>query len=207
MTRVVVRDGLCITGGLIASYPFHVLLVRNFASFVGKEIVYDYPLSALKDIIKNEGIAGLYAGFVPKLIGDLSCLVITKSIIILLIKPYLNVPEYSSVLTTIVNFMVPAILYPFNLVSTVMSINGCKSLEAANLEPEFLSWTECWSHLSSMGNIKRGSSIIWRVQTLPPSGTPPRPEGFGRYGSLNKFNWTEKTTTIRWFLFSSLHQV
>lgn len=186
LTRVVARDGLCITGALVASYPFHVLLIRNFASFVGKETVYDFPFSAIKDIVNNEGLLGFYSGFVPRLIGELSCLVVTKSIIILLIKPYCNTPEYSSILTTIVNFIVPAVLYPFNLVSTVMAVNGCKSIQAANLEPEFISWTECWNHLSSMGNLKRGSSIIWRFQTLPPSGTPPRPDGFSSYGSLKK---------------------
>ena len=66
-----------------------------------------------------------------------------------------------------VNYILAATMYPFHVVSTVMACNGsaAASLEASALEGrDFIDWTECWKHLSSLGQLNRGSSLLWRYQ-------------------------------------------
>lgn len=74
---------------------------------------------------------------------------------------------FESYIAASVNFLLASTMYPFHVVSTVMACNGsaAASLEASALEGrDFVDWTECWKHLSSLGQLKRGSSLLWRYQ-------------------------------------------
>ncbi|GFU42585.1 mitochondrial carrier 2 [Trichonephila clavipes] len=33
--------------------------------------------------------------------------------------------------------------------------------------PIYLNWLDCWSHLSAIGQLKRGSSLLWRYYSGP----------------------------------------
>jgi len=89
---------------------------------------------------------------------------------------------FESYLAATVNFLLASTMYPFHVVSTVMACNGTSaaSINASALNPELVDWTEAWKHLSSLGQLKRGSSLLWRYQT---TGFASRPLVFTSFSS------------------------
>lgn len=149
------------------------MAIRTAAQLVGKETLYDSPISGIKDIFVNEGIKGFYAGFTPRLCCDVFFTVIVEGVEILVIRQLFkdnknnSFDSVSNLLSLVLKFITPNILYPYALVSKIMAVNSCKSLQAAKLEPNFVDWRECWSYLSLLGQLKRGSTIIFRYQPMP----------------------------------------
>lgn len=177
------RETFCKFLSLAAAYPMQLLVVRSCAQFIGRETVYDSFRSGIRDIYTNSGISGFYAGFMPRFLYDVFVLWSTHGILLLirgLVLDRMVDPETGNIAGTnglesyvaaSVNFLLSSTMYPFHVVSTVMACNGrsAASLEAAALEgKEFLDWTECWRHLSSLGQLKRGSSLIFRYQANQP---------------------------------------
>lgn len=171
--RKLIKSLLIETGSrfiaLTISYPFHMMTIRMFAQFVGREHNYDSLTGGISDIVKNGGVLALYGGFIPKFLGDCVILWLGSSIIFV-INCYVNPdPTVKGYIAASVNFIVSSFAYPFQLVSTVMSCNGpsAASLTASHLEPTYIDWVDCWKQLSELGQIKRGSSLIWRYQVNP----------------------------------------
>lgn len=165
------RDTCCRFLALSVSYPFHVMTIRVCAQFVGKETDYNTMTGAITDIYQTGGILGFYSGFMPKFLGD--CLVLwLSSSIVFVINSQMeshNAPIKGYV-TASVNFIVTSLLYPFQLVSTIMACNGpsARTLAASHLTGrDYKDWLECWSHLDKIGEIKRGSSLFWRYKPMP----------------------------------------
>lgn len=153
---------------LSISYPIQLLVVRSYAQFVGHEQVYDSLGSAITDVYNQGGLLGFYAGFVPKFCGDVIILW-TSHGLIFLVKRFIDGDSgVQGYLAATINFVVASIMYPFSLVSTVMAVNGpeASTLMASTLTPDFNhDWSEAWRHLSGLGQIKRGSSLLWRYHT------------------------------------------
>lgn len=177
------RETFCKFISLAAAYPMQLLVVRSCAQFIGRETVYDSFRSGIRDIYTNSGISGFYAGFMPRFLYDVFVLWSTHGILLLIKGAVLDRmadPEtgviaggngLESYVGASVNFLLSATMYPFHVVSTVMACNGrsAASLEASALEgKEFIDWTECWRHLSALGQLKRGSSLIFRYQANQP---------------------------------------
>lgn len=166
------RETLCNFVSLTVSYPFQLMVIRSCAQFVGREAIYDGIGGAVSDIYANGGVAGFYAGFMPKFYGNVLILW-TSHGLIFLVKGFIEGEStVQGYLAASINFVVASLMYPFTVVSTVMAVNGsgAASLEAARLSPDFMDWGDCWRHLSQLGQIKRGSSLFWRYQPhLEPS--------------------------------------
>ena len=153
---------------LLVSYPFHVMTVRMCAQFVGQETDYDTIFGAIADIYRTGGITGFYSGFIPRFVGDALVLWVSSNIVFVINNFVDGDSAAKSYVSASINFIVSSLFYPFHLVSTVMCCNGpnARSLAAsAYTGPEYANWVDCWRQLSQLGELKRGSSLLWRYQT------------------------------------------
>lgn len=182
ISRVVeglLRETFCKFVALAAAYPLQVMVVRSCAQFIGRETIYDSLREGFRDIWENSGWRGFYAGFMPRFLYDVFLLWSTHGLLLLVkgsVLDRLKSDESDRTPTPVesyvgasINFLLASTMYPFHVVSTVMACNGkgAASLEASGLEGrEFADWTECWKHLSSMGQLKRGSSLLWRYKPV-----------------------------------------
>lgn len=159
---------------LTVAYPAHVMMVRSMAQFIGRETHYDSFFGAILDIYYTGGFSGFYAGFWPFFLGQCILLYIESSIVYLLrnqVDKSLELYNNQFLLSSI-SIITRSLVYPFRIVSTIMSCNGssARSLTAsAYTSPQFDSWTECWATLWRRGEIKRGSSLFWRYQPITSS--------------------------------------
>jgi carrier protein len=165
---------------MTVAYPIQVLCIRSCAQFIGRETIYSNVSTACKDIMQTGGIGGFYVGFVPRLTGEVCILWASHSLIFCVKGFFTKEATVQGYVAACINFLIASSMYPFNVVSTVMAVNGptAASLEAAHLNPEFLDWGDCWAHLSRLGQLKRGSSLIWRY-------VPTRIEADIRYAKWN----------------------
>ncbi|CDS37777.1 mitochondrial carrier 2 [Echinococcus multilocularis] len=69
--------GRCL--GLLVSYPFQVIMIRQIAQLVGKETMYSNILKAFVEINVNEGLPGLFGGLIPRLLGEVIAVWLTAS--------------------------------------------------------------------------------------------------------------------------------
>lgn len=161
------RETVSRLAALVVSYPFHVMTVRVCAQFVGRETQYDSLFGAVVDIYRTGGIFAFFSGFVPRLSHEILALWISSNVIFVLNSWVDGASPLKSYVSASVNFIVSSLLYPFQLVSTVMCCNGynARSLAAsAYTGPEYSNWIDCWAQLSRLGELKRGSSLLWRYQ-------------------------------------------
>lgn len=150
--------------GVVASHPFHVIMVRSMVQFVGKETRYNSIWSSTKEIYEQEGILGFFSGLVPRLIGEVFTIWFTSFLVRFLNKYLVQEKDLKSYTGAACGLVVSHFTYPFTLVTNVMAVSGSR-LAAGQppMMPVYSSWTECMSSLSSEGNLKRGASAFWRV--------------------------------------------
>lgn len=155
-------------------HPLRVIAVRAMVQFDGKETVYSSVIDAFKEIYNNEGIYGFFAGLVPLLIGRIGGSFLQNIFSLLLEQAmYYWIPEgihesYNAFKQVFATFVAGHLMYPYQLVSTMMIVNG-SGLKAGHfgIEP-FNSWSSCYSYLSQNGIRYRGSNIIFnRTNALP----------------------------------------
>lgn len=65
--------------GAVISSPFHVISVRMMAQFVGRETKYSSILGSVVQIYKDEGFLGFFSGIIPRLLFDVTCVVIAST--------------------------------------------------------------------------------------------------------------------------------
>lgn len=65
--------------GTLISSPFHVISVRMMAQFVGRETKYSSFLGSVMQIYKDEGLLGFFSGIIPRLLFDVTCVVIAST--------------------------------------------------------------------------------------------------------------------------------
>lgn len=156
------------TAGVVISQPFHVISVRMMAQFVGREKIYSGVWGSIREIWSQEGIFGFFTGFVPRLMCDLGCLIIASSATYLASKYLIREKEGRIYFSSISQFVVSSMFYPYHVVSTCMIVNGSR-LKAGNLpnmEP-YHDWRDCYAKLKAAGQHKRGSSLFFRYASRP----------------------------------------
>ncbi|XP_067145112.1 mitochondrial carrier homolog 2-like, partial [Centruroides vittatus] len=160
---------------IIASHPFHVITIRKVAQFVGREEKYVTIHGSFIEIYKEEGIKGFFVGLIPRIIGEIFTIWIAHTVSFIL-SSYITESKFSelfqqsinSYIKASVSFIASSLMYPFNVVGNVLAVNNCGL--AAGIPPNmpiYANWTDCWSHLSAIGQLKRGSSILWRYYQGP----------------------------------------
>ncbi|OTF78911.1 mitochondrial carrier-like protein 2-like protein [Euroglyphus maynei] len=176
LARSIVCDSMTRIAALSVAYPFHLIMIRSMAQFIGRETYYDSLSGAISDIYETGGLIGFYAGFAPYVIGECVYIFLESSLMYALREKFeqLGIAKSNSsfITNTFVNVIARTLIYPFKVVSTVMACNGdnCRSLAAsAYTAPEHPNWIECWQTLWTRGEIKRGSSIWWRYQPITSS--------------------------------------
>ncbi|KAG0427058.1 hypothetical protein HPB47_025875 [Ixodes persulcatus] len=153
---------------LVCAQPFNVVTVRCMAQFVGREEKYAGIFSSIGEIYREEGIMGLFSGLVPRLIGEVLTIWFANTIAFVINAYIVQDKTLQSYISATTMFLSSSVTYPFTLVGTVMAVSG-SSLQAGTppAMPVYPSWTECWRHLSSTGQLKRGSAILWRYYQGP----------------------------------------
>lgn len=156
------------TAGVVISQPFHVISIRMMAQFVGREKVYSGVLQSIREIWSQDGILGFFAGFIPRLLCDLGCLIISSSATYLASRYIIREQEGRVYFSTVSQFVVSSMFYPYHVVSTCMIVNGSR-LKAGtfpNMEP-YRDWRDCYAKLKSADEHKRGSSLFFRYASRP----------------------------------------
>lgn len=169
-----VGDSLSRVTALAVAYPLHVMMVRSMAQFVGNEEHYNSFIGSILDIYYTGGLLGFYSGFVPFALANCVLLFLESGVVYLLrnhVDRSLELWKNSFVLSSI-TIVTRSLVYPFRIVSTIMSCNGssARSLAAsAYTAPEYDNWQKCLRTLWARGEIKRGSSLFWRYQPITSS--------------------------------------
>ncbi|XP_071442970.1 mitochondrial carrier homolog 2-like [Hetaerina americana] len=162
------RDVVGRTVAVVVSHPFQVVAVRTMAQFVGGETLYSGLFASFREIYREGGILGYFSGVLPRLIGELLALVISSTATFAINTYLVEDPEVKTYTAATVAFLAGTVTYPFQVVSNCMAVTKCGL--AAGSPPSMLhytSWTDCWSHLSRTGQLKRGSSLLWRYYSGP----------------------------------------
>ncbi|XP_046328464.1 mitochondrial carrier homolog 2-like [Haliotis rufescens] len=155
--------GRCL--GIVASHPFHVIMLRCMVQFVGKETEYNSVWSSIGEIYRNDGICGFFAGIAPRLVGEVITVWITNFLAQLVNKYLVEDKDMKSYTAAACGLIVSHLTYPFTLVTNIMAING-SGLQATGGRV-YGSWFECFGHLRRQGALKRGSSMFWRYYQGP----------------------------------------
>lgn len=164
------RDIVVHTAGAIITSPFHVISIRMMAQFIGKETKYSSIIGSIIEIYKDEGIWGFFSGLIPRLIFDLSCVVVASTATYLVGRHFIREKEGRMYFGSLTSFVCSSMFYPMNVVSTCMIVNGT-GLQAGSmpLMPSYDSWRHCYNSLHRAGDHKRGSSLFFRyVKTKSP---------------------------------------
>lgn len=174
--------------GIIVSQPFHVIMIRSVAQFVGRETAYSTLWGSITEIYNNEGILGFFSGLAPRLVGELISIYVAHFITKLVNKYLMTEKEFQPYTSVVAGLVVSTYTYRFQLVSTIMAVNG-SGLKVAGLpymEP-YGSWTECYQTLRSLKILNRGSTMFSRVYMNQPISGQQMMTGFSR---LPKSQWS-----------------
>ncbi|KAH8274983.1 hypothetical protein KR018_005141 [Drosophila ironensis] len=167
------RDIVLTVSGIVASQPFHVISVRMMAQFVGRESLYTSVVGSVAEIWRNDGIAGFFAGIVPKLLCDVACLVLTSSTVYILNKYVIKDKLGRQYNAGFMQFAITSLLYPLQVVSTCSAVSGSRLMAGQPpIMPAYTNWVDCWNDLQARGELKRGSSLFWRSQAMSASVVP-----------------------------------
>ncbi|EDW83599.1 uncharacterized protein Dwil_GK13597 [Drosophila willistoni] len=167
------RDIVLTVSGIVVSHPFHVITVRMMAQFVGRERLYTSIIDSIVEIWKTEGVLGFFAGLVPKLLCDVVCVVLSSSTIYMLNKYLIKDHLARQYNARITQFAFSSWLYSLQVASTCSVVSGSR-LTAGQppIMPIYRNWVDCWKDLQCRGELKRGSSLFWRSQSLQSSSMP-----------------------------------
>jgi len=160
--------------GIVISHPIHVIFVRTAAQFIGRETKYSALWSSIGEIWENEGILGFFSGLIPRLVGEVLTIWMANALAhcittyLLGTQSQTMAKDMKGYAIMVSQLLVTQVTYPFNVVSTVMCVNG-SGLAAARppISPVYTDWLDCWSRLTAEDQIKRGSSIFWRTYRGP----------------------------------------
>ena len=148
-------------------HPLKVIAVRAMVQFDGKETVYSSIIGAFKEIYNNEGFYGFFAGLAPLLVARIGGAFLQNLFSMLLEQAmYYWVPEgihesYRAFKQVFSTFVSGHLMYPYQLVSTMMMVNG-SGLKASQFGVDpFDSWPSCYSYLADRGLRYRGSNIVF----------------------------------------------
>lgn len=136
------RNVVVHTAGAIISSPFHVISIRMMAQFIGRETKYDSILGSIVQIYRDEGILGFFSGLIPRLVFDITCVVVASTATYLVGRHFIREKEGRAYFGSIsavrskaqenikllnpkfFQFVCTSIFYPLTVVSTCMAVNG-----------------------------------------------------------------------------------
>lgn len=175
------------TAGVVITQPFHVISIRMMAQFVGREKIYSGLWQSIREIWSTEGVMGFFTGFLPRLVCDLGCMILSSSATYLASKYLIREQGGRVYFSSISQFVLSSMFYPYHVVSTCMIVNGSrlKAGSFPNMEP-YRDWRDCYAKLKAAGNHKRGSSLFFRYATRSSKGTSST-SAFAPYPELKKY--------------------
>ncbi|XP_044317126.1 mitochondrial carrier homolog 2 [Drosophila rhopaloa] len=158
------RDSIRLATAVALSQPFYVVMVRQIAQFVGRERVYEGVLASLMVLLKSEGYAGLFAGIVPRLLGEWAVLAVTSCVSHLcqrLLPMSRNQQQYNAV---IIQMLASLLMYPLEVTSACMAVTGAPlaACEPPSM-PLYNHWADCLTDLYARGGHNRGAILFWRT--------------------------------------------
>ncbi|KAH3738430.1 mitochondrial carrier homolog 2-like [Dreissena polymorpha] len=154
--------------GVVFSQPFHVLMIRQMAQYVGGETQYNGLFTGMVEIYHQDGIKGLFSGLIPRLIGELIQIWLGNIIVEVINKYLVDNKDYASYTNGVVGLIVAPFSYPFTLVANIMTIAGTDLIAAnpPNMRP-VSGWRECYVNLKTEKQLNRGSKSFFRYAMLP----------------------------------------
>lgn len=142
---VCVRESVLKVYSCLITYPLVTLGIGYISTvFFGAKENIDYS------------VGSLYKGLIPRLILEVAMVWVTtisKSVTESLIQDDFA----QDIVARVPPFIVQSLLYPLNVVSTVMADNG-----RSGMNLKFSNWTECFRYLQSNNQLKRGSAFLFR---------------------------------------------
>lgn len=87
------RNVVVHAAGAIISSPFHVISIRMMAQFIGRETKYTSVLGSIAQIYKDEGILGFFSGAIPRLLFDVTCVVVGSTASYLIARHFIREKE------------------------------------------------------------------------------------------------------------------
>ncbi|XP_075158028.1 mitochondrial carrier homolog 2-like [Haematobia irritans] len=149
--------------GIIVSHLFRVISARMMAQFIGRESLYKSILGSIAEIYKHEGIAGFFSGILPKILYEVSCVVLTSPTVFLLSKYLIKDKLIIKFAAGITQYAFSCVLYPLNVVSTCMTVSGSRIMAGQlPIMPQYSGWMDCFSDLQARKELNRGGSLFWR---------------------------------------------
>lgn len=151
-------------------HPLKVIAVRAMVQFDGREAIYNNMFGACKEIYRNEGVYGFFAGLVPLLVANIeSCFFMNLFSMFFEQCVHLLVPDlekmgqvYGLLKQMVIGLSVRHLVYPYRLVSTVMMINGSGLKASRETRAElFDDWSSCHSYVVQNGLDHRGAYILF----------------------------------------------
>ncbi|KAK2175794.1 hypothetical protein NP493_707g01044 [Ridgeia piscesae] len=157
--------------GVIASHPFHVIMVRSMAQFVGRETAYDTVLSSVREIYNKDGVLGFFVAIVPRLVCEVltvwlaNLMAYTLNEYVVPLTEGVDTRHYTSALCSLA---VTQVTYPLNLIANIMAVNnsGLAAGSAPHMD-NYGDWMGCCRELTRQHQLKRGSSLFWRYYKGP----------------------------------------
>ncbi|XP_030379173.1 mitochondrial carrier homolog 2 [Scaptodrosophila lebanonensis] len=157
------RDAIIMTTAAVVSHPFYVISIRQMAQFVGRELIYDNVIDGFREVIDREGLTGLYAGFMPRLLYDLCVLFLTSTISNIFnrnCKQNVVQQQYNS---AAVQMGAAFVMYPLQVVASCMASTGARLAACMPpCMPIYRQWTDCLSDLLARGDHLRGGILFYR---------------------------------------------
>lgn len=103
-----------------------MISIRMMAQFVGKETIYSSLWSSVREILRENGILGFFAGLIPKLLCDLTCIALASTTCYIVNKYYIRDPGSRTYFSGFTQFVYASLLYPLHVVSTCMIVSGSR---------------------------------------------------------------------------------
>ncbi|XP_037960393.1 mitochondrial carrier homolog 2-like [Teleopsis dalmanni] len=163
------RDLVVCLSSVIVSHPFQVIQVRMMAQFIGRETIYDSLITSIIEIYKNEGIYGFFQGLIPRMLNEIGSLLLTSACAYFINKHIVSKSFGRSYLSGAVQFCVTHLLYPLQVVTTCMMVNGTKLLVANPPNSVvYKTWLHCLTEMDKMKQLSRGRTFFWRIKSTVP---------------------------------------
>lgn len=160
------REVRCQSFGILLSQPFHVMAVRAMSQFIGRETNYSSWnfLENFHEILRNDGIAGFFAGLIPRWLLETATIVLSNVLIHLLKSQLPKQDDMIPLYEYMAALFAQTATYPLSVVSTITAINR-SGLDAETTV--FANWHDAYRYLEKTDQLKRGSSLFNRVAPNP----------------------------------------
>lgn len=171
--RTTLREIACKLTCIVVTQPLQVVAVRAMAEFVGGDAKYSGGLTlglygGLCEILRENGLVGLWSGVVPRALGEVGILATTAGITFLVNNYVVSEKEMRQYTGHVAGFLAGSLFYPFQVVSTCMTVSRSGlPMGFPPCMPLYSGWLDCLRQLRAKNQLKRGSSLLFRYYTGP----------------------------------------